>query len=137
MTDMLPRHYSLSLKFLMTLVPLLSGCLSSEQDPDGGDTACTQLYAYGATVRVKDASTGAPLASASVTARSSTGEEAPAFESWSETEPGTWVGLGETTGEWTISAQATGYVSQSRTVTLESDGCHVIGQTLEFALERE
>ncbi len=122
---------------LLVFSSQLSGCLESQTGPEDGGIACTELYAYGATVRVSDVTTGAPLTSASVSARSPSGEEAPAFESWADSEPGTWVGLGETTGEWTISAQVSGYIAQSRTITLDSDGCHVIGQTIDFALERE
>ena len=124
-----------ALSILLVSTLSLSACFLNE--PDDGGSVCTSLYAYGATVTVSDAATGALLSAATVTAQSQAGDEAPSFESRSDSEPGTWVGLGETTGEWTISAQATGYISQSRTITLESDGCHVIGQAVAFELERE
>jgi|GEM_PF-3148595 len=134
------RHGQIvAFQVLVTFALQLTGCLGTQTEPEDDGTACTELYAYGVTVRVTDVTTGAPLASASasVAARSPSGEEAPAFESWADSEPGTWVGLGEMTGEWVITAGASGYITQSRTITLESDGCHVIGQSVVFELERD
>ncbi|MEL6345207.1 MAG: hypothetical protein AAFV53_19025 [Myxococcota bacterium] len=51
-----------------------------------------------------------------------------------ENDPGSYVCGYEVEGDLTISAEAVGYQSQTTTVTVGADECHVITETAEMAL---
>jgi hypothetical protein len=110
---------------LITLNTVACGQVNSD------DLACTELFAYGATVSVVDASTQLAVSGAVITAISDSGIESDVFTE----HAGMYIGLGETTGTWTVHVSKSGYASQDQTLTLESDGCHVIGQSLTVELQ--
>lgn len=103
--------------------------LSGEDSGDG--TVCTEQYVYGLTVSVQDEA-GGPVSGATVTAVDQVGTPQTDFEDAGDS--GTFMGLGEATGTFTVTISKAGFVTQETSVTLESDGCHVVPQILDITL---
>ena len=83
---------------------------------------------------VTDSVSHEKLSGVTLTATSSAGGTADPFIESDLSDTGTYLGLGEAPGEWTIQITKSGYINQELTVTLESDGCHVEGQTLHVEM---
>jgi hypothetical protein len=122
---------------LLSCIWILPGCFESTAPTDNDSIVCTQVYVYGATVVVTEAGTSTPITNATVTAVSNAGQSAEPFVGQEGDSAGTYIGLGEAPGTWTITTSAPGFESDTQTVMLEMDeaGCHVVGQTLTFELQ--
>jgi hypothetical protein len=107
---------------------LFTGLLGCGGTPGLG---CTDLYAYGLTVTVKDAATMQPICDATVTATDG---------SYSETlQAGglgcSFVGAGERAGTYTVSAAKSGYVTAAQNgIVVTADTCHVHGVMVALSL---
>jgi len=98
---------------------------------DGSGLICTDIFAYGLTIEVTDATTLLPITEASGTATE--GEYQEELESIGT---GTLVGAGERPGTYDIVVTAPGYQEWTRDeVTLGFDGCHVVGQSFDARLQ--
>ena len=95
---------------------------------------CTQLYAYGLTVRLSDAATGEPIAGATLVL--SDGSYVETMQELSaDFDPGAYVGAGERPGTYTLTVQADGYQSTViEDIGILADICHVIGRALDVEL---
>lgn len=93
--------------------------------------ACTALYAYGFTVTLTDATTGAAIDNGTLTLTDGSYQEVM------QHFPGSgYVGAGERAGTYTLTASAPGF--QSRTVNdivVTKDECHVRGVHLNVMLQ--
>jgi hypothetical protein len=90
-------------------------------------------YVYGLSVNVTDARTGQPV-NAVVTITEGSYRET--LENFDPTFTGSYVGAGERPGTYVVTVTAPGYRTPApQTITLGFDGCHVIPQSLNIALE--
>jgi hypothetical protein len=113
---------------LATLVPLVAGCPSGLPN---GDLVCTEVFVYGLTVDVSDAS------SAAVQGATLTLTEGNYTATLEEISPGTFIGAGERGGLYNLTVEAAGF--ESRTITnifVDEDECHVIPESLDVVLDR-
>lgn len=95
---------------------------------------CTMQYVYGVSVNVTDARTGQPINNAVVTITD--GGYSETLQSYSYDSDGTYVGAGERPGTYVMTVTAPGYPSPfPQTFTLGFDGCHVIPQSFNVALQ--
>lgn len=96
----------------------------------GGPIACTAVYAYGLTVHLKDASTGAKITNATLTL-----VDGDYSEVMTTFEAGTYIGAGERGGRYTLTAAAPGYETRViDNILITEDICHVIGISLDVEL---
>ncbi len=58
------------------------------------------------------------------------------FDACDDVDTGAWVCGWEVDGAITIRAEAVGFITDEQTVTVASDECHVIGQTLQITLDQ-
>jgi hypothetical protein len=95
-----------------------------------GRWACPPVFIYGVTVVLTDAQTGAPITEATLMLTDgSYTEQMQVFPS------GSYVGAGGRPGNYTLTIEAAGFHSQTRTdIVVTSDPCNVIPVTLEVAL---
>ena len=107
---------------LLALTPALTGCPA---------TTCTTEAAVSVSVTVLDDS-GASVAEAEVVYSVDGGADADC----EDFTAGVWACGYEATGEITVTASAPGYDTASETVTvaLTPDECHVVGQPVELTL---
>ena len=95
---------------------------------------CTELYAYGLTVRLSDAATGDPISGATLVLTEGAYVETMQ-ELSAEFNPGAYVGAGERPGRYTLTVQAEGYQSTViEDIVVIADICHVIGRALDVEL---
>jgi hypothetical protein len=93
--------------------------------------ACTDLYAYGVSATVTNASTGASLSDATLTLT-----EGSYTEVMQLVPTGDYVGAGERAGTYTLTATAPGFQPQTiDDIVVTADRCHVHGVHLEVALQ--
>lgn len=111
---------------LLTVGLVTTGCKDKEGD---SSIACDDSAVASVQVIVTDSSAG-PIDGATVTW--SAGGESGDCES---VEGTTLVCGWDVTGEMTLTASAAGYVEQTQTVTVESDGCHAITENATFRLD--
>jgi len=117
------RPFYLSALLSMAATASLPGCLDTQ--------ACTGEYRFGVNVTLRNASSGAPVAGATVVI---------AEGSYRETlstigPPGSYAGAGEREGSYTLSVAAPGYVSPApRTVVVTGGECHVNGVSVTIDL---
>ncbi|MDO9015946.1 MAG: carboxypeptidase-like regulatory domain-containing protein [Deltaproteobacteria bacterium] len=117
------RHLLLGAILSLAGVVSLPGCLDTQE--------CTTDYRFGINVTVRSASSGAPIADATVVI---------AEDTYTETlspigPPGSYAGAGEREGRYTLSVSAPGFVSPApRTVVVTGDECHVIGVSVPIEL---
>ena len=123
------RMVGVGFLFAGIVIALCAGC------PNGG-VPCTLEFAYGLTVHLSDAGTGAPISGASLILREGAYVETMQ-EILPDFEPGTYVGAGERAGTYTLTVQAAGYEGQSiEDIVVTADICHVTGRTLDVELSR-
>lgn len=106
----------------MLLALLLVGCF--EEEP----VACTDLYAWSVTATV---SSDIPLENVVGVYTVDGGEERPC----QDLTDGMLACGGEEAGHFAVTITADGHAPQTQEVDVSADECHVIGQSLEFALE--
>jgi hypothetical protein len=111
---------------LLTVGLVTAGCKEKEGD---SSIACDESAVASVQVIVTDSSAG-PIDGATVTW--SAGGESGDCES---VEGTTLVCGWDVTGEMTLTATAAGYVDQTQTVSVESDGCHAITENATFRLD--
>lgn len=114
------------LLFSVALVLATAGCKDKEGD---SSVACDESAVASVQVIVTDSSAG-PIDGATVSW--SAGGESGDCES---VEGTTLVCGWDVTGEMTLTATAAGYVDQTQTVNVESDGCHAITENATFRLD--
>jgi hypothetical protein len=107
---------------------VLAGC-----DGSLGPIACTDIFAYGVTVRVEDADTGAPRAdSATLTLTDGAYVEVVT----TSFDGATLSGAGERAGTYRLVVERTGYTRWAADdVVVGADECHVIGVSLTALLQ--
>lgn len=109
---------------------LITSCQSNNDDP----IVCTDQYVYGLTIIVLDATTGNPIFQ-DVEVKAVDG----AYQEILQLVPGleyTFVGAGERTGTYTITVTKEGFQTYTSVpITLTSDACHVIPQSLTVHLQ--
>ena len=93
-------------------------------------TACTALYAYGVSVTLTNASTGAPISNATLTLT-----EGTYVETMQLIASGDYVGAGERAGTYTLTAAAPGFDPRTMAdLVVLADVCHVQGVHIDVAL---
>src|SRR4051812_47378244 len=114
---------SLQKTILSALLPILfAGCGGGP-----GGQACTDLYAYGLTVTLKDAATGQPICDAVVTAADGAYSEELQKLDFNPSDC-SYVGAAERAGNYTLTAVKTGYMNATQSgVVVTADACHVMG----------
>lgn len=124
----------LFLSLSLAVAPLLLPLFASSCGGGPGGLACTDLYAYGLNVTVKDDATGAAVCDAVVTAVDG---------AYTETlqNPGlgsdcTYVGAGERAGNYTITATKSGFMNATQNAVVTADACHVKGVAVMLRLKR-
>lgn len=119
-------------RVLGALLAVLGTALPAGCPIDG--VPCTELYAYGLTVRLSDAATGDPISGATLVLTEGAYIETMQ-ELSAEFNPGAYVGAGERPGIYTLTVQAEGYQSTViQDIVIVSDVCHVIGRALDVQL---
>lgn len=115
--------------FLMSTGLSLSSCISLLPR---GDRACTLEFRYGVNSSVTDARTGAAITNARLTLTEGTySEEMTRFPANND-----YVGAGERAGTYTLTAEASGYVTKVIPgIVVTADECHVTGVRVDVQLE--
>jgi hypothetical protein len=108
----------------------LVGC---ETEQSNTVRACTLKLVLGLTIKVSDASTRIPLSEVTITATEQSTGEVEQLES-DPTLPGTYRGLPEKHGHYTISVSRENYSPATIDSHLAHDGCHVIPQSHSVSL---
>ena len=117
------RPFYLSALLSMAATASLPGCLDTQ--------ACTTEYRFGVNVTLRNASSGAPVAGATVEIAEGSYRETLS----SIGPPGSYAGAGEREGSYTLSVAAPGYVSPApRTVVVTGGECHVNGVSVTIDL---
>ena len=117
------------MRFVFVIIGVLSVAVCGT-----GCGTCTNEGRFGLTVTVTDAASGAPICDATVRVTGSVAETAMSVGSGADCA---YVALLERPGTFDVEAAHDTYVSRSEMgVTLEHDGCHVIGKQLAIALRR-
>lgn len=110
---------------LIVLAATVAGCGPIER-------VCTMEARAGVSVVVFDSS-NARVCTAFVVAKAGDSEETLAITPGPDAADCTHVGLWERTGTFTITATSARFAGQlSETLTIASEGCHDLGQTLEL-----
>ena len=119
--------------FLLSLVFLVLSC--SSDDDNSNPNYCTEIFVYGLKVTIKDAVTNAIVTQGiSITAKEGSYEE----QLMTIENSDYFIGAGEREGTYVIEITSNGYqtfTSNSIDVVMTDDGCHVITEELEFALQ--
>lgn len=92
-------------------------------DLNPGAKICTMEYRYGLTIHLYDQN-GHALDGVTITSMQN-GDKSDAFTSF---QPGTYTGIGEGKGLYTVEATKDGYMPITESITLAHDGCHVMSQ---------
>lgn len=110
---------------LIVFAASVAGCGPTER-------VCTMEARAGVSVLVFDSS-NVRVCTAFVVAKAGDSEETLAIMPGQDAADCTHVGLWERSGTFTITATSARFAGQlSEPLTIASDGCHVIGQTLEL-----
>jgi hypothetical protein len=115
---------------LGALLLMSTGC---GDDRVGGPLyeACTAIFAYGLSIDVTDAVTGAPLEGVSAEVR-----DGDFVDPYVSVFGSTVVGAGERAGVYTVVIRKEGYRDWTRSgIVVTADRCHVMGVHLDAALE--
>jgi hypothetical protein len=96
----------------------------------GGGMNCTDLYAYGLTISVKDPA-GVAICDATVVAVDGAYRETLMALGGGSCS---YVGAGERAGQYAVTASKTGLKSASVEVTVTRDACHVKGEQRTLVL---
>jgi len=107
---------------LMTILILLAGCGSEQQD-------CTAIAAVSVSVTVVDAD-GLPVDDAEVTYLREDADESESCEEFD----GTFLCGYEVSGDIVVRAEADGYQPAEQTVFVAAGECHVDGESVELVL---
>jgi hypothetical protein len=100
-----------------------------------GGLACTDLYAYGLNVTVRDDATSSTVCDAVVTAVD--GAYSEVLQSQPTGSSCAYVGAGERAGNYTITATKSGFMDATQSgVVVTADACHVKGVTVMLRLKR-
>lgn len=118
---------------LLTFVFVILSCNSDDDNTDS--QYCTEIFVFGLKVTLKDAVTYAIVTEGlTVTARDGSYEE-----QLMRTENSNYfIGAGEREGTYVIEVISSTYqtfTSNNIVVVMTEDGCHVITEELEFALQ--
>ena len=117
------RPFYLCALLSMAATASLPGCLDTQ--------ACTTEYRFGVNVTLRNASSGAAVAGATVVIVEGSYRETLS----SIGPPGSYAGAGEREGSYTLSVAAPGYVSPAaRTVVVTGNECHVNGVSVTIDL---
>jgi len=121
----------LILKYHEISCSILIFIFSCNKNHNDDSIACTDLYAYGLNVSVRDADTNLIISEGiTVTATDGNYSEELMFGIDS------YIGAGERPGNYIITATGLGHQSYtSEVITVEADECHVIGESLEIQLQ--
>jgi hypothetical protein len=135
-------------KFLTPVIAgmlLLSGCANNAPSAINPATppaatppqqiACTMEYRYGLTINLTDES-GNELNGATITVLEGNQPAGTPAEFEKVPMGGTYVGLGEGSGQYKVKIEKEGYVSQELSVNLEHDACHVHPQAKDIVLKK-
>jgi|GEM_PF-4295752 len=116
-------------------VPTTSQEIASQQN--GGDqnapVMCTMEYRYGLTLRVKDVK-GNSIKDAKITVVKQDNPTSEGSEFTQFASDGSYAGLGEGKGNYTVQIEAEGFETQQISVNLEHDQCHVHPQSLDIVM---
>ncbi|GEM_PF-504211 len=116
--------------FCALLIILGTSC--SNNDDDGDQLNCTDIFVFGLTVSVFDETTGDPI-NVATTVTASDGSYSETLENFGN--PGVFSGAGERAGTYTVRVSAEGYESfVSEEITVSADQCHVIPEAIEVRL---
>ncbi len=105
----------------------LAGCTLG--GPNGG-VVCTDIFVYGVNVTVTDAESGDPVSGATLTLT-----EGDFSETLIEINAGAYAGAGERAGTYTLTVDASDFVSQTiQSIVVTEDECHVIPVSRDVVL---
>lgn len=122
------------MKKILLFISLVAISCNNDDNNDGV-VNCTEQFVYGLNVNVKDATTNAVLVDG-VTVKAIDGSYVETLEI-SESIP-TFLGAGERAGNYVVTVSKEGYQTYtSPVVTVDSDECHVLTETLNVALQPE
>ena len=120
------RRHLLALPLSLAFAASLTAC-------EVGGQPCTDLFAFGLSVTVTDATDGAAICDAVVTASEGTFEEV--LQVQGDGADCVYVGAGERAGTYRIEAVKDGYTTLAEdNVVVGEDECHVIGEQVSLAL---
>ena len=115
---------------LATTALPIQNCIQTIRNQVPGQKACTDLYAYGVSADVTNASTGVPVTHATLPLR-----DGAYTEVMQNFPTGDYVGAGERAGTYTLTAEANGFVSQTiDNIVVTAGECHVNGVRVDIQL---
>lgn len=101
--------------------------LESKMEDKMEDKICTMEFRYGHVINLYDQQ-GNPIIDATITVEPFQGEMNDDTPYTTSDDSGTYVGIGEGKGLYTVTIEKEGYVTHVETITLDHDGCHVLPQ---------